>query len=388
MAHLTLAGILDNREVRHTLFPVTRERIFLAHAGVCPLPRLAAMAVDASANAGTTDQQEAGDFLGTLAAARRSAASLISAKPEEIALLGPTSLGLSLVANGLDWRPDDEVIYYPDDYPANVYPWLDLQRHGVRPVPLHPAVPGRLTPELILSALSPRTRLVALASCHFLTGCRLDYRTIGSELQKRGILFSIDGIQSLGSTELDAAYFDFLSADAHKWMLGPLGAGLFFVKESAMNRLRPTLLGAWNVVSPQFIAQPVIEFEPTARRYEPGSLNMVGIAGMKASLDLLQEIGIGPIQQRLLHLHRFTREKLETAGWEVCGAADRPEEQSGIVTCTKAGVDLKARFQEMQKRRISVSLRWDRQEKAWIRFSPHFYNTEDELREAVGALGA
>ena len=146
-----------------------------------------------------------------------------------IALLGPTSLGLSLVANGLDWEQGDEVICYLDDYPANVYPWTQLERFGVRPVFLKPGQPGRITPELVAGAMTNRTRLVALASCHFFSGYRIDVDAIGRVAHEGGALFCLDAIQSLGAFPVSVEQVDFLSADAHKWMLGPLTAGIFVV---------------------------------------------------------------------------------------------------------------------------------------------------------------
>lgn len=383
---LSLDQLLRDESERCRQFPVAASRIFLAHAGVTSLPRVVSDAMAQFAESGVFDQQEAGDFWKQIEQTRRSAAQLINAMPEEIALLGPTALGLNLVANGLTWEPGDEVIFYPDDYPANVYPWQNLASRGVKPVALHPAEQGKLTPELIFSALTPRTKLVALASCHFLSGYRLDYKTIGTELKKRGILFCLDGIQSLGATRLDCQYFDFLSADSHKWMLGPLGAGFFYVKQEHFERLQPTLLGSWNVQSPRFIAQPEIHFETTARRYEPGTLNGIGILGMKAGIDLLLGLGLEAIENQLLSLRAFTVEALQTAGWEVLHPDAAPVNASSIVTAFKPGADLTPYFQKLQSAKISVSLRWSRDNRQFLRLSPHFYNTRNEIEQVVRIL--
>ena len=204
----------------------------------------------------------------------KPAPGCIDATPEEIALLGPTSLGLSLFAGGLDWQPGDEVVYHADDYPANVYPWLDLARRGVVPRALQPERPGEITPAVVAAALTPRTRLVALASAYFLTGYRIDVDAIGQMLHERGVLFSLDAIQTLGAFPFSVRHVDFLAADAHKWMLGPLAAGIVYVKRAHFERLRPILLGAANVRSPDFISQGEIRFSDTAARYEPGVLNL------------------------------------------------------------------------------------------------------------------
>lgn len=375
--------LVANDSLRHDWFPVTRHRIFLGHAGVASIPRVAAECMQRGAQAASEDQQEGSDFIGRVEAIRESGAKLIGAHKSEIALLGPTSLGLNLVALGLDWSAGDEVIFYPDDYPANVYPWQHLAALGVKLVPLQPARVGEITPELVLAAVTSKTKLVALASCHFLTGYRLDYRAIGEELKKRGILFCLDGIQSLGATSIDAQYVDFLSADSHKWMLGPSGAGIFYVKKEHFDRLKPVLLGSWNVRSPNFIAQPEIKFESTARRYEPGSLYLLGLEGMKASIDLLLNFGIETIEKRLQHLRTFLIEEASRRGLSVL-YTDRPvEKMGGISTISLAGKDTAPIQKRLNDVKVSVSIRHDRAGVAHLRLSPHFYNTEAEIRMAI-----
>ena len=127
---------------------------------------------------------------------------------------------------------------------------------------LEPERPGEITPEVVAAALTPRTRLVALATCHFFTGYRIDAEAIGALLHERDVLFSLDAIQTLGAFPLDVAraHVDCLSADAHKWMLGPLAIGIVYVKRERFELLRPTLLGAWNAVSPNFNALDEIRF--------------------------------------------------------------------------------------------------------------------------------
>ncbi|HUB67032.1 MAG TPA: aminotransferase class V-fold PLP-dependent enzyme [Candidatus Methylacidiphilales bacterium] len=383
---LNIDHILADESLRRRLFPIATKRIFLAHAGVAPLPGLTIDALKHEADrAGIA--QEGPDFLADVEAIRRIGARLINATSHEIALLGPTSLGLNLVANGLDWQPNDEVVFYPDDYPANVYPWQTLAGRGVRVIPLQPERLGEITPELVTKALTPRTRLVALASCHFLSGFRLDYEGIAEELNRRGILFCLDAIQSLGATTVDVRHIDFLAADSHKWMLGPLGAGIFYVKQKHFERLRPSLLGSWNVHSPGYIAQPEIVFENSARRYEPGSLNLLALHGMKASLELILGIGVKQIEARLLDLRALTEEKLAAAGFRVAGFANRRSQKSGITTIVLEDQErAMALARKLRDRHVDISLRQTRAGLSCLRFSPHFYNTEAEIEEAVKIL--
>lgn len=375
---------------RLTEFPVARENIFLAHAGVTILPRRVAQVMQDYLEESCQRMQEFPEAWKAVNETRVIAAKMIRAKASEISLLGPTSLGLSLVANGLDWLPGDEVVCYQDDYPANVYPWTDLARHGVVLKFLKPQAPGAITPELVESMLTSKTKLVALASCHFLSGYRIQIDAIGQMLRARGILFCLDAIQTLGAFETRVDYVDFLSADSHKWMLGPMAAGIVYVREEVQEQLRPTLLGSWNVQSPNFIAQEEITFEKGGRRYEPGVLNVAGILGMKAGLELLLEKGIPEVSAQLLRLKSRLIHRLEPLGFRFLGPTAGLN-ASGITTAWReegSGPSLAEVYDHLVSLRISPSLRHDRSGKAYLRFSPHFYNTEAEMDHVADVIAA
>jgi len=382
-------NFFPDEAVRRDLFPICRDKIFLAHAAVTALPRGVADAVCDYTRQSSQNHQEFGDVLRDVKRARQTCAQLLGAHAEEIALLGPTSLGLSLFANGLDWQPGDEVVCYHGDYPANVYPWLELRRRGVTVRYLEPAAPGEITPDLVARALTPRTKLVALASAHFFTGYRIDVEAIGALLHARGVLFSLDAIQTLGAFPLDVekAHVDFLSADAHKWMLGPLAIGIVYVRRAHFERLRPTLLGAWNVVAPNFQAQDDIVFVPTAQRYEPGVLNIAGILGMKAALDFLLATGMDAVAARLLELKAHLVRQLDALGFTIHGPRDGAN-ASSTTTFHHATASSATLFAALEKAHIVASLRHDREGRDYLRFSPHFYNTEAELDRAVEVLRA
>ena len=382
-------NLFPDEAARRDLFPICRERIFLAHAAVTALPRCVADAVCDYTRQSSQNHQEFGDVLRDVKRARQTCAQIIGAHADEIALLGPTSLGLSLFANGLDWQPSDEVVCYHGDYPANVYPWIELRRRGVTVRYLKPAAPGEITPELVERALTPRTKLVALASAHFFSGYRIDVEAIGALLHARGVLFSLDAIQTLGAFPLDVekARVDFLSADAHKWMLGPLAIGIVYVRRAHFERLRPTLIGAWNVVAPNFQAQDEIVFVPTAQRYEPGVLNIAGTLGMKAALDLLLATGLDTVAARLLELKAHLVRQLDALGFVILGPRDGPN-ASSTTTFRHPAAGSAALFAALEKAQVIASLRHDREGRDYLRISPHFYNTEAELDRAVEVLRA
>lgn len=383
-------SLFSSEAERLAEFPIAKKSIFLAHAGVTILPQRVTKVMQDYLQEACLRMQEYPEAWKATNETRAVAAKMIGAKASEISLLGPTSLGLSLVANGLDWQPGDEVVCYQDDYPANVYPWTDLVRRGVVVRLLKPELPGAITPELVEASLTSKTKLVALASCHFLSGYRIEIDTIGQMLRTRGVLFCLDAIQTLGAFETRVDHVDFLSADSHKWMLGPMAAGIVYVREEMQERLRPTLLGSWNVQSPNFIAQPEIVFERGGRRYEPGVLNIVGILGMKAGLELLMEKGIPQVSVQLLRLKSRLIAGLEPLGFRFIGPATGIN-ASGISTAYRlegTGPTVDRVYEHLTAQNISPSLRYDRAGQAHLRFSPHFYNTEAEIDRVVEQIAA
>jgi cysteine desulfurase / selenocysteine lyase len=369
-------------------FPVAGNQIFVAHAGVTPLPRCAAQAMIAHVRASCENHQEFGEVLRDIDQARQVSAELIGAERAEIALLGPTSLGLSLFANGITWRDGDEIVIYQDDYPSNVYPWMALTSQGVKIRRIRPETPGRITPELVQRELSPRTRLVALASCHYLSGWRVDVDAIGSLLQERGVLFSLDAIQTLGAFPLEVKFVDFLSADAHKWMLGPMAIGIVFVAKRNFEVCRPTLLGSWNVDSPQFLAQETLRYHETARRYEPGVLNVTGVYGMRASLEMLQRTGSHVVASAILEVRDYLHELLADMGFEFLSPSCDEPLRSGIVTARHPRANSNSLLAALARAKITATLRTARESGEWLRFSMHFYNTREEMERIAGVLRA
>src|SRR5450432_3676072 len=296
---MTLTEILANEELRLREFPVARDKIFLAHAGVCPLPHRVAEAIAECARQGTLGDQEA-FMLHRLNDARKLGAELLNCQPEEIALVGPTSLALSFVAAGLNFRKGDNVLIYHDDYPSNVYPWMALAEKGVEVRLLNTRGLGVICPVDVIGQVDENTRLVALASNHFISGFRIEISAIGKFLRERGILFCLDAIQTLGALPTTVEHVDFLAADAHKWLLGPCGAGLLYVKKDLQEKLNPPIYGWHNVRNPNFVAQDKIEFRKGAAKFEAGTHNLIGVIGLLTAMELALEIGIENIAAELL----------------------------------------------------------------------------------------
>ena len=383
---MTLSEILANEGIRLREFPVARDKIFLAHAGVCPLPHRVAQAIADFAARATTGDQEAFVYPGCLDVARRLASQLLNCQPDEIALVGPTSLALSFVAAGLDLRKGDNLLIYHDDYPSNVYPWMALAERGVEVRLLNTRGLGIIRPEDVMGRVDENTRLVALASCHFISGYRLEHETIGRFLRERGILFCLDAIQTLGAFPTPVEHADFLAADAHKWLLGPCGAGVLYVRREIQDRLNPPVYGWHNVRNPNFVAQEQIVFRNGAVKFEAGTHNLLGLVGLIAAMELVLETGVENIAAELLRKRAWLMPALQAKGFTVLNAEVKTQNASGIVTFCQPGKDCAALHKKLTDAGIVTSLRTDRRGQNYIRLSPHFYNTDAELQRVLELL--
>ena len=381
--HLT--ELFANEELRRSEFPVARDKIFLAHAGVCPLPQRVAGAVSECVQGSTRGDQEA-FVIHRLNDARKFGAQLLNCQPEEVALVGPTSLGLSFVAAGLKFRKGDNILIYHDDYPSNVYPWMALAKQGVEVRLLNTRGLGIIRPQDVMGQVDENTRLVALASCHFISGYRLDHQAIGKFLRGRGIWFCLDAIQTLGAFPTTVEHVDFLAADAHKGLLGPCGAGLLYVRRELQEILNPPVYGWHNVRNPNFVAQEQIVFRSGAAKYEAGTHNLLGLVGLIAAMELVLEIGVANIAAELLRKRAGLVPALQAKGFTVLNADAKSENASGIVSFHQPGQDLAVLHKKLTDAGVITSLRTDRQGQNHLRLSPHFYNTDAELQRLLELL--
>lgn len=380
---MTLAEVLENEELRRHEFPVAKEKIFLAHAGDCPLPRRVSEAIANYARQSTTGDQETIVYPMILNDGRKLAARLLNCQPEEVAFVGPTSLALSLIASGLKFRRSDNILIYFDDYPSNVYPWLAMAEQGVEVRMLNTRGLGLIRAKDVIGQIDENTRMVALASCHFISGYRIDHQAIGEALRKRNILLCLDAIQTVGAFGTTTENVDMLAADAHKWLLGPCGAGLMYVRGAIQDRITPPIYGWHNVRCPSFVAQEQIVYRTGSQKYEAGTHNLLGIVGLVAAMEMILEIGVENISRELLRKRSWLVPALQGKGYTVLQGDAGPEAASCIVSFFKPGADLTAVHQKLLDAGVVTSLRVDRAGQKYIRLSPHFYNTDAELRRVL-----
>jgi len=382
---MTLNEILTDETLRQHEFPVAKNKIFLAHAGVCPLPRRVAQAMNDCANEATLGDQE--EFvMSRIDDARRAGAQLLNCQPDEVALVGPTSLALSFVAAGLNFRKGDNILIYHDDYPSNVYPWMALAEKGVKVRLMNIRNLGVIRKVDVMGQVDEDTRLVALASNHFISGYRLEHDAIGTFLRERGILFCLDAIQTLGAFPTTVENVDFLAADAHKWLLGPCGAGVFYVKKDLQEKLNPPIYGWHNVRNPNFVAQAQIEFRSGAAKFEAGTHNLIGLIGLLAAMEMALEIGVENIARELVRKRAWLVPAIQAKGYTVLNPEPKGENASGITAFHLPGQDVTELHQKLTAAGVTTSLRTDRKAQKYIRLSPHFYNTDAELHRVLELL--
>ncbi|MCA9101808.1 MAG: aminotransferase class V-fold PLP-dependent enzyme [Planctomycetales bacterium] len=364
--------------------PVTDRWAYFDHAGVAPLPapardRLKAWADDA-AESGDVNWSRWHRAVGNL---RNLAAALITAEPDELAVVRNTTEGLSLVAEGYPWRPGDNVVITGGDFPTNVYPWLNLQSRGVEVRPMD-VNGGCITADLVRETLDKHTRMVAISWVHFASGWRADLDAIAAVAHDAGALVCVDAIQGLGVLPLDVSQtpVDFLAADGHKWLLGPEGAGLLYVRRPHLDRLRTIGVGWNSVVQPFDYDHIDLVLKPAAARYEGGTYPMAAVVGLEASLGLLGRYPLGEVSARALAVAESIRCRLSDLGAQVV-QFERPENRSAIVSFDFAGDDVSRYPRACRDAGVVINHRGGR-----LRASPHVYTTADDIDRLVEALAA
>ena len=363
------------------LFPhIEKGVIYFNHAAVSPMHRRSLQALEAYHR-----ERAEGDiefWPGVLTVKDRlkqSIARLIHARPEQIALVGNTSIGLNILANGLDWRPGDRILLNNFEFPANVYPFLNLRRRGVE-IDFVPHHEGRIPLEALSRRITSRTRLLSISFVEFLNGFRNDLQAVGELCRRRGIIFCVDGIQGVGALELDVEQLgiDFLANGGQKWLMWPQGLAFISVAPRIFEQLYPVFAGWLSVEDAWDFLDYRLNFLPDAARFEPGTLNVPGMIGALASMEWFLQIGIPRIEQRILHLTDTLIQGLQQQGYRLFTVTES-KFRSGIVTFFHQRAESLWEFLKTQK--IHVSLR-----QGMIRVSPHFYNTMDEIQAFLEAL--
>lgn len=359
-------------------FPVTGRLIYLNHAAVAPLSKPAAEAMQGLAG----DALDFGSlhydrWLDTYEGVRVAAAKLIGASRGEIAIVKNTSEGIATVAMGLDWHPGDRVVGFREEFPSNYYPWKRLESEGCSVEWLSVGDPLESIDRACRGA-----KLLAISFVQYLGGYRADLNAIGQICRERGCFFLVDAIQGLGAfpVNVETAHIDALAADGHKWLLGTEGCGVLYVRQDRQDSIFPREFGWTNVAGYNDYSSRDMALRTDAGRYECGTLNTIGCFGLRASMEFLLGIGIDRIAPVVQALADQLAEGARRRGYALLGERTA-EHGAGIVAIQKPGIDSRQVVSGLKDRGIIAAAR-----QGWVRMSPHFYVSPEEIERVVAAL--
>ena len=359
-------------------FPVRQNLIYLNHAAVAPLCRRSAEAMQHLAeDCNRFGSLHYDEWLGAYDGLRRAAARLVNCETSEIAMMKNTSEGIATIAMGLNWKPGDRIVAFREEFPANFYPWKRLEHKGVAVTWL--SVEDSLE---TIERAAKGARLLSISFVQFLSGYRAPVQAIGEICWHNGVIYMVDAIQGLGAFPLDvrACHIDALASDGHKWLLGPEGCAILYVGKELQERVEPVEFGWTNVAGYNDYGSRDMALRPDAGRYEPGTLNTIGCFGLRASLEFLLEVGVREIAPVVQNLGDRIAAGVRDLGYEVLGRRT-PETGAGIVSFRKAGVSETEIVRRLRAKGIAAAAR-----AGWVRTSPHFYVSPEEIERFLGEL--
>jgi len=365
-------------------FPHTAHQTYVNHAAVSPMSRPVRQAIDAFVAERHGAAPEAPienfeSFMPVMAETKERAATVLGTEAGRVEFIPNTSIGLNVLAQGLDWEAGDRIAVPDGAFPTNVYPFLNLERKGVA-VDFVPTEQGAYTLQDIENTLRPETRLLSVSWVHFLSGFRADLNAIGALCADNDVLFCVDAIQGLGALQIDveAAGIDFLAAGGHKWLMAAQGVGLLYCDEELQEQLHPPTGWLHGPVDWEHLDNYDLTFHDDARRFRTGTMSSVGIAALHAALGLYREAGPAWCEGRILDLSTTLAAELADRGLPRYGTDD-PTHASGIVTV--APDEPEDLFEHLQAHGITAAMRNRK-----VRFAPTYYNDESDLRAILDAV--
>jgi selenocysteine lyase/cysteine desulfurase len=311
---------------------------------------------------------------------KRLLGKLLNTTADRIAFTSNTSSGLNILAQGIKWEKGDEVILNDVEFPANVYPFMNLKDIGVE-IDFVKSENGIVTAENLIHAITPKTKLISVSYVQFLSGYKIELEKLGSACKDKGIILSIDATQGLGALTLDVqkCSIDFISCGTQKWMLGLQGMAFIYISEELQSILKTASVGwlsvenAWDLIDYDFT------LKKTANRYQPGTLNTFGVYAINASLKMFDEFGFNNIEEQVLSNSKYLIEQLTDIGFTPLLKNFSKKNFAGIISFKRE--DAEDIFNYLQTKNIVIAVRG-----GVVRLSPHFYNTKDEINKVVAEL--
>jgi selenocysteine lyase/cysteine desulfurase len=287
---------------------------------------------------------------------------------------------MSIIAQGLDWKSGDRIILNDIEFPSNVYPFLNLKKHGVE-VDFAKSRNGIVDIEDLEKLITPKTKLLSISMVQFLSGYQADIDSIGELCKQKGIIFCVDAIQAVGAVQIDLkkSPIDFLTGGTQKWLMSSQGLSYFYLTEELQNKIDQKNVGWTSVEDPWNLLNYDLALRSNAERFQTGTLNAFGIAIFDAALNMFKQLRILPIDRQVLENTDYFINKLSEIGIKPLLKNISNKHLAGIVTFQHD--KSKEIFSELEKRKIYGAVR-----EGMIRFSPHFYNTKDEIDKVVNEL--
>ncbi len=370
-------------------FSISKNIYYLNHAAVSPWPLKTAEVIkqfaDENARLGASQYLQ---WLNIEQQLRENIAKLINApSPDDIALVKNTSEALSFVAYGLSWNPGDNIVIAKQEFPSNRIVWQSLQTQGVEVkfVDLYKNInkPNNTPEDNLMAAIDDKTRLLSVSSVQYADGFRMNLEKLGEFCQQNQILYCVDAIQSIGALKFDvqAINADFVMADGHKWLMSPEGLGLFYCKASLRSQLKLSQYG-WRMIENQFDFDSLTWSEAkTARKFECGSPNMLGIHALNCSIKLILKRNIEFIEQLLVKNSRYIIKKLEAIPEIIVQSKSDANRISGIVSFRHNTISSERLYNELMAKNVICAMRHGN-----VRFSPHYYTSTEVIDGAVEIL--
>lgn len=366
------------------LFPITERVNYLNHAAVSPPPSATIAAVQSQlADVSKNGSVNFRNWIGTKERTRALLATMLGARPDQVAFMRNTSDGLSTVANGLRWQPGDNLVTFRNEFPSNIYPWLRLRDAFGVEVRMAEERDGRIELNELIRLIDAKTRLVAISQVQYASGFRADLERLGRAARAVDALLVVDVIQALGVIPIDvqSELVDVAAGACHKWLLTPEGVGFLYLSDRARERIQPTLVGWISVPDPDDYANFSQVWNRGTLAWETGTGPAALIHGLEQSLQLLTKTGSEQIQSHLETLTDYLCERLANRPYRIVSSRRRSEKSQIVCIQHTSGLSAMNLYSHLKNRRIITAPRGDR-----LRVSPHLYNTSEEIDALVNAL--
>jgi selenocysteine lyase/cysteine desulfurase len=372
---------MDIQKAR-SLFPYLKTgKVYFGHASTAPLSTYVSDRLKEYIHVRSeTKIDDYSAVLKSIENVKNGLAEMINSTPDRIAFTDNTNNGINMLAQSVVWKQNDRIILNDIEFPANVYPFMNLKQLGVE-IDFVKSHNGIVSAEDIINAITPATKLISVSQVQFLTGYRIDLELLGKVCKEKGIIFSVDAIQGLGAVRLDVqkSNIDFISCGTQKWLLGLQGLAFIYLSQKLQESMRPSQPGWLSVEDAWNLLDYKLDIKETADAFQPGTMNYPAIHVMDASLKLFKEFGLDKIENRIIDNSVYFISRLKEIGITPYLADVDRKYLSGIVSFVHPSAD--KIFHELLHNNIISSLRDN-----VIRFAHHFYNTKEDIDKAITVL--